>query len=502
MKKAILYINPDNQLNHISPEIYGQFSEHLGRCIYDGIFVSEGSEIPNTNGIRNDVVDALRAIDIPVLRWPGGCFADEYHWRDGIGPRESRRKMVNTNWGGIVEDNSFGTHEFMELCDQLGCEPYIAVNMGSATVQEAAEWVEYLTASGDSDMANLRAQNGHKAPWNIKYLGIGNESWGCGGSMSVDYYANEYKKYQSFCKEYGENKLYKIACGPNAEDYNWTKGLMQRLNHWHTKGISLHYYTLPGDWEHKGSATDFTEEEYYITISRTLKIEEIMKEHLKIMDEFDPGHDIDLIVDEWGTWYDVEPGTNPGFLYQQNTMRDAIVAAINLNIFNKYSDRVSMANIAQVVNVLQAMILTEGVKILKTPTYEVFHMFKDHQSAALLESRLKSFSTGIGDVSIPALSESVSLCRESDSETGKKKITITLSNASLSEQAELTIQLPDSYLFDGEVSIARLHNGVHDCNTFEQPDKVVQIVKKERWEGNSHILELPPCSVFRISCYV
>ena len=321
MLKTILHINPNKTLSHIAPEIYGQFSEHLGRCIYDGIYVGEDSDIPNVKGMRKDVVEALRALHLPVLRWPGGCFADEYHWRDGIGPKENRRRMVNTNWGGIVEDNRFGTHEFLELCDQLDCEPYIAVNLGSGTVQEAAEWIEYMTADGDSTITNLRKENGRTKPWHLKYVGIGNENWGCGGSMSPDFYANEYKRYQCFCKNYGNNKLYKVACGPSGEDYNWTKELMSRIDHEHANGISLHYYTVPGDWEHKGSATDFSDEEYYITISKALHIEDIIEKHLAIMDEYDPNHDIDLLVDEWGTWYDVEPGTNPGFLYQQNTMR-------------------------------------------------------------------------------------------------------------------------------------------------------------------------------------
>lgn len=522
MKKAVLHINPEKKLSRIAPELYGQFSEHLGRCIYDGIYVGEDSDIPNTKGMRNDVVDALRAIQLPVLRWPGGCFADEYHWRDGIGPKENRRKMVNTNWGGVVEDNSFGTHEFMELCEQIGCEPYIAVNLGSGTVQEAAEWVEYMTAENTSTMAELRKKNGQEKPWRVKYLGIGNENWGCGGSMSAEYYANEYKRYQTFCKDYSGNSLYKIACGPNAEDYDWTRELMSRINHWHAKGISLHYYTLPGDWEHKGSATDFTEKEYYTTIFKTLKIEEIINGHLKIMDEYDPDHSIALIVDEWGTWYDVEPGTNPGFLYQQNTMRDAIVAALNLNIFNKHSDRIAMANIAQVVNVLQAMILTEGTQLVKTPTYEVFNMFKEHQGASLLESNITALSTGCDDISLPALSESVSIMEPDKQTTSadssldlttsktstapetntRKRITITLANTSLTEDSEIELQLPDTYHFDGNVSIALLHEEVHACNTFENPDKVKAVETVENWSNHKQTLHLPACSVCRINCYV
>ena len=510
MIKTTLHIDPAKTLSHIAPEIYGQFSEHLGRCIYDGVYVGEDSEIPNKNGMRKDVVDALRALKLPVLRWPGGCFADEYHWRDGIGPKEKRRRMVNTNWGGTVEDNSFGTHEFMELCDQLGCEPYIAVNLGSGTVQEAAEWIEYMTADGDSTIVKQRQANGRKGPWHLKYVGIGNENWGCGGSMSPDFYANEYKRYQCFSKNYGDNKLYKVACGPNAEDYNWTKELMSRIDHWHANAISLHYYTLPGDWEHKGSATDFDEQEYYTTISKAMYIENIIEKHLEIMDEHDPEHNIDLFVDEWGTWYDVEPGTNPGFLYQQNTMRDAIVAALSLNIFNKHSDRIAMANIAQVVNVLQAMLLTEGSKILKTPTYDVFRMYVPHQGAELVESHtdettcvengrtVKGPAVHYNDITIPALSESVSVTEQN----GQKLLTITLANTSLCDTLSVELELPMQYSFAGEASIAMLDGEVHAYNTFEDPDHVRAYETEEEWNGNIQTLTLPVNSVCRVNCYV
>ena len=498
MIKTVLTVNPGNEIGTIAPEIYGHFSEHLGRCIYEGIFVGKDSDIPNTNGIRNDVVEALKEVKLPVLRWPGGCFADEYHWRDGIGPLENRRRMVNTNWGGTVEDNSFGTHEFLDLCEQIGCEPYISVNVGSGTVQEAAEWIEYMTASGESTLAKLRESNGRKEPWRVKYVGIGNESWGCGGSMEPLYYASEYKKFQQFCKDYSGNRLYKIACGPNADDYNWTRELLSHINKWHAKAISLHYYTVPNDWEHKGSATDFDEKEYYVTLKKTHYIAEIINRHLAIMDELDKEHDISLIVDEWGTWYDVEPGTNPGFLYQQNTMRDAIVASINLNIFNSRCTRIAIANIAQVVKVLQAMLLTEGAKIVKTPTYEVFDMYKEHQGARLVESSIFNTETGTDGVNIPALSQSVSV-KEQD---GVKKMTLTVSNASLNEDAELEITLPEGTAFNGEAQISVLTGDMRDCNTFEEPDRVKQACRTENWSGKTQKLSVPACGVVSVGCAI
>ncbi|MCM1308175.1 MAG: alpha-N-arabinofuranosidase [Butyrivibrio sp.] len=496
MIKTVLTINSTKEIGTIAPEIYGQFSEHLGRCVYEGIFVGRDSDIPNTDGIRNDVVEALKAIRVPVLRWPGGCFADEYHWRDGIGPLEKRRRMVNTNWGGAVEDNSFGTHEFLNLCERIGCEPYIAVNVGSGTVREAAEWIEYMTASGGSTLAKLRESNGRREPWRVKYIGIGNESWGCGGSMEPAYYASEYKKFQQFCKDYDGNRLYKIACGPNGDDYNWTRELLSRINKWHTKAISLHYYTVPNDWEHKGSATDFDEREYYVTLQKTRLIEEIIDRHLAIMDELDKEREISLIVDEWGTWYDVEPGTNPGFLYQQNTMRDALAASINLNIFNSRCTRISMANIAQAVNVLQAMLLTEGAKLVKTPTYEVFDMYKEHQGSRLVESGIFNTETGTGDVKIPALSQSVSIKEQE----GAKYLTITVSNASLDEDAELEVTLADGAVFDREAKISVLTGDMRDCNTFEEPDRVRQERRTEIWNGGVRRLTVPACGVASVSC--
>lgn len=498
MIKTVLTIDPGREIGTIAPELYGHFSEHLGRCIYDGIFVGKDSDIPNVNGMRTDVVEALKALKLPVLRWPGGCFADEYHWRDGIGPLEDRRRMVNTNWGGVVEDNSFGTHEFMELCEQIGCEPYIAVNMGSGTVQEAAEWIEYMTASGESTLARLREKNGRKEPWKVKYIGIGNESWGCGGSMEPLYYASEYKKFQQFCKDYDGNRLYKIACGPSGDDYNWTRELLTHINKWHTKAISMHYYTVPHDWEHKGSATDFDENDYYDTVSKALYIEKVIDGHLAVMDELDSGHEIGLIVDEWGTWYDVEPGTNPGFLYQQNTMRDAIVASVSLNIFNSRCTRVVMANIAQVVNVLQAVILTEGAAMVKTPTYEVFDMYKGHQGARLVESSLCNAETGSGDIRIPALSQSVSVTEQD----GAKKITVTVSNASLDEDAELELTLPEGFSYGGSAEISVLTGDAHDHNTFECPDKVKQERRTEEWSKRAQKLIVPACSVVSVSCPV
>ena len=479
-----LTLNPLEKKSHINPEIYGNFSEHLGRCIYDGIYVGENSDIPNTEGFRTDVVDAFRQIKLPVLRWPGGCFADEYHWRDGIGEKSQRKKMVNTNWGGVVEDNSFGTHEFMRFCELVGCEPYISGNVGSGTVEELSNWVEYMTFDGVSPMAELRKRNGREQPWKLKYLGIGNESWGCGGSMRPEYYSDLYRRYATYCRNYSGNQLFKVASGSNADDYNWTEVLMKQITPWNMNGMSLHYYTVPtGEWSHKGSATEFDEEEYYKTIRSTLGIEGMIIRHSGIMDRYDPEHKVGLIVDEWGTWYDVEPGTNPGFLYQQNTMRDAIVAAINLNIFNQHSARIPMANIAQAVNVLQSILLTEGSKTIKTPTYHVFDLYKQHQDSDLIYSHIQNSNAAEG---VPSLSQSASVNADGD-------VFVTLSNASLSERFEVDIAAAFAGIKSAEGRV--LTDDVHALNTFEEPDRVaIKTLAVTVSDGRAEII-LPPCSV-------
>lgn len=467
-----LTINPSRKKSHISKEIYGHFSEHLGRCIYEGIYVGEDSAIPNKNGMRTDVVEALKQIRVPVLRWPGGCFADEYHWKDGIGPKENRKKMINTHWGGVVEDNSFGTHEFFELCDQLGCEAYVNGNLGSGTVQEMSEWVEYITFDGVSPMADQRAANGHEKPWKMKYFGVGNENWGCGGNMNPDFYANEYRRYQTYVRNYNDKApIFKVCCGPNVDDYEWTREVLKTCFH-HSDprlhglmdGLSLHYYVHPEGWDIKGSATDFDDKVWYKTLNKALYMDELIRNHGTIMDEFDPEKQIGMIVDEWGTWYTVEPGTNPGFLYQQNTMRDALVAGITLNIFNKHSDRVKMANLAQIVNVLQSVILTDGADMILTPTYHVFDMYKYHQDADLLDSYIETEQIGVEDEwKVPNLSESVSMDAE-----GRIHITV----ANLSAEKDYTV---DTILTDyqaASVSGEIVHGNMHDHNTFAEPDQV------------------------------
>jgi alpha-L-arabinofuranosidase len=405
--QATIQLRADHPGAIINRNIYGSFAEHLGRGVYEGIWVGPNSPIPNTRGLRNDVIAALRKLQLSVLRWPGGCFADEYHWRDGIGPHSSRPRRANTSWGG-VETNDFGVHEFMDFAELIGAEPYVSVNVGSGTPREMMEWLEYMTSGTDSSLAQLRRQNGRVQPWKVKFIGIGNEAWGCGGNMRPEHYADEYRQYAAFVKKYGDEDFVKIAVGPSDEDYTWTDVVMKQAAK-HIDGLSLHYYTLPtGNWKAKGSATQFGEAEWRSTLQRTLRMGTFITKHSAIMDKYDPGRRIALIVDEWGTWYDVEPGTNRGALYQQNTLRDALVAAINLNLFNQHAERVRMAASAQAINVLQALILTDQEKMVLTPTYHVFEMYRVHHDATLIPLEMHAPQYGSGADALPSIQASAS----------------------------------------------------------------------------------------------
>ena len=388
-------------------QVFGQFAEHLGTGIYGGLWVGTNSKIPNDGGYRRDVIAALKAIKVPMVRWPGGCFADEYHWRDGIGARGKRPVKVNTNWGGVTEDNAFGTHEFMGFVERLGAEAYVSANLGSAPPAETAQWVEYLTApTGTSVLARERAANGRAAPWKVQYLGIGNELWGCGGNMRAEYAADLTNRYAQFAKS-TSGPMLKIASGPSDSNYAWTETLM-KLSGKNIDGLALHYYTRPRDkdWSDKGPALGFPEREWATTMAHTLQMEEFVTRHSAIMDTYDPAKKVMLAVDEWGTWYDPTPGSNPGFLQQQNALRDAVVAGLNLNIFARHADRVKMAAIAQMVNVLQAMLLTDGARMVKTPTYHVFDLYRPWMDATTLPITVKSPYYHYDEVAVPAVSAS------------------------------------------------------------------------------------------------
>lgn len=489
-----MYLHTEQAVHRIPKEIYGQFAEHLGSCIYGGIWVGKDSDIPNTDGYRNDVLEALRNLHIPVMRWPGGCFADDYHWRDGIGDPNLRPKIVNTYWGGTTEDNSFGTHEFLNLCEILGCEPYVSANVGSGSVAEMSDWVEYMTSDAQTPLTELRKKNGREKPWKIKYIGIGNESWGCGGQMTPDYYSDLYRRYAEFARNYSGNKLYKVASGASDYDYQWTETLMQKVGH-RMNALSLHYYTVR-TWDgDKGSATQFSDKDYYWTLGKCRGIEPVLKRHCEIMDKYDPERRVSLFVDEWGTWWSQEPNTIDGHLYQQNTMRDAMVAALSLNIFHQYTNRIGMTNIAQVVNVLQAMVMTHEDSMLLTPTYHVFRMYMPHQES----------------LHIPITSEKVSVLQQEEGVLAE--VSNIDATASLKDSGEIVMNLSNTDLYNpqtirihtersiSQVSEAEILHSTHPQahNTFANPENVRPKPYKDYMiEGDCLVVELPPLSIVKV----
>jgi alpha-N-arabinofuranosidase len=416
-------------------------------------------------------VDALKKIRIPNLRWPGGCFADDYHWKDGIGPRGERPTLVNYTWGGVVEDNSFGTHEFMDLCDQLDTEPYICGNMGSGTVQEMQQWVQYLT-SPEGPMAELRAANGRKEPWKVSMWGVGNENWGCGGNMRPEFYADQYRQYATYLRDIGENRLYKVACGPNGDNDEWTEALMQQEKPTHNMdALALHYYTWSG--RERQLAIEGSEDDWYFLLNSANRMDPLIHLHGAVMDRYDPEAKVGLLVDEWGTWHKVEPGTNRGFLYQQNTIRDALAASLTLDIFNRHCRRVHGANIAQTINVLQAMVLTEGERMLLTPTYHVFEMYVPHHDATHLPCYVDAGTLGEGDTEVPAISASASRA-----DNGSVYVTMTNLSADQAIDVEVALHGLDASSCDARVLTG---DAMNSHNTFDAPDTV----KPEVFDGVS-----------------
>jgi alpha-N-arabinofuranosidase len=483
---ADLTIHADQPGPQVNRQLFGQFAEHLGAGIYGGIWVGEDSGIPNTRGYRDDVLAALRDLKVPVIRWPGGCFADEYNWREGIGPRAKRPVKINTHWGKVTEPNTFGTHEFLDFAELVGAEAYISGNVGSGSPRELAEWVEYVT-SPEGSLASERERNGRKDPWRLPYIGLGNELWGCGGNMRAEYAADVTRRYSTFVKVPAGVKILKSASGPNGEDYNWMEVMMRDAGKYFD-AIGLHYYTITGTWEKKGSATDFDEAAYAKTMQSTLRMDGIIARHSAIMDKYDPAKRVWLAIDEWGTWFDTEPGTNPGFLYQQNTLRDALVAALNINIFTKHADRVKMANIAQMVNVLQAMILTKDDRMVLTPTYHVFEMFKSYQDASALAIDLKSPWYNKDSSTVPAVSASavrdkaglLHIGLVNVDPTHAIAVTAKLSGVTLTSAAGRVLTAP----------------AINSHNTFEQPAVVKPVpFSGAMVEGNTLKVVLPPKSV-------
>jgi alpha-L-arabinofuranosidase len=492
--RAKLHIAANQPGPVISRHLFGHFAEHLGRCIYDGLWVGEDAKVPNVRGWRSDLVAALREIKIPNLRWPGGCYADDYFWRDGIGPRSQRPRRVNAHWGSVIDDNAVGTHEFLDLCEQLSCAPYLALNLGSGSPREMREWVEYVNAPAGT-LADERATNGRKEPWHVTLWGVGNENWGCGGHMRPEYYADEYRRYATYVQDYPNAKSLRMACGPNEDDYHWTEVMMRECaqplyGFDPMNGLSLHYYTLPGGWANKAQATPFDHNGWNEVMALGWRMDELVRKHSAIMDRADPEKKVALLVDEWGAWYGVEKGTNPRFLYQQQTVRDAVLAAINLNIFIDNCERVRFANLAQVVNVLQSIALTEpdGGRMVLTPTWAVFKFYAAHHEARRLPVKTETAQLSHAKKTFPQISVTASVAVDSS-------VTVTLCNTDPANaiEVELTLsgrsadQLTAQVISSSELTA---------CNTFDQPRTITtKTLVGVKVEGNRVVTMIPAGSV-------
>lgn len=472
----------------VNKHVYGQFAEHLGTGIYGGLWVGTDSPIPNTRGWRNDAVAALKALQVPLVRWPGGCFADEYHWRDGIGPVAQRPKRLNKLWGGVLEPNAVGTHEFFDLAEQLGADAYINGNIGSGTVQEMADWLEYMTSDSQSTLAEERRRNGRAAPYKVTHFGVGNETWGCGGHMTPEGYAAQYRQYATFLRFPNRPKL--IASGGNDADTRWTEVLSRDITHT-VDGIAHHYYTFPsGKFHGKGASRGFGKAEWISTLANAHKLGEFIDKNLAVLDKNDPQKKLAFYVDEWGTWYDDDADLkHRGLLAQHNTQRDALVAALHFHLFHGRAERVQMANIAQMANVLQAMVQTEGPRMVLTPTYHAFALYVPFQGATTLPARLNHTPELVsGDHRLPAVS--VSAARATD---GRLVLAIVNSDPLAAHQLQVVLpggQAPRSA--SGRLLTAPQLDAI---NTFDAPHTVQPRPVAFRAQGGSLTIALPAASV-------
>jgi alpha-N-arabinofuranosidase len=479
----------------IDRDIFGQFAEHLGAGIYGGVWVGRDSPIPNVRGVRTDVVEALKAIKVPNVRWPGGCFADGYHWRDGVGPPDRRPARLNADWGGVIEPNSFGTDEFMDFLGQIGAEAYLTVNVGSGSPAEAADWLEYMTADKPTTLAQARAANGHGGPYRIKYLGLGNENWGCGGAMSADHYVEEMKRYSHYARnldpaQTGADAMKRIAVGWDGGDSDYTEAVMKawksKVWSWDIEGVSLHSYTV-GGWPPHMPGTGFGEDDYTRLIGETLGMDGLIAKQTAIMDRYDPERKLAVVVDEWGAWLAPTPGTNPGFLQQQNSLRDAILAALNLDIFMRHADRVRMTNIAQMANVLQAMILTDGPKMVLTPTYHVYRLYTPFQDATLVPASYDRGAYQHGAARLPRIDAVAAR-----DPAGKLWLAVTNVDPDRPAQVELKVDGKDGASAIGQVLTAPRVDSIND---FSAPGAVSPAATGAARRGGKLLIGLPAKSV-------
>jgi len=479
-------VRADDEIGVIRPELHGQFAEHLGSCVYGGLWVGKDLHIPNINGYRKQAIEYLRELGIPVLRWPGGCFADDYHWHDGVGPASQRPKRVNIHWGGYVEDNSFGTHEFIGLCRLLGAEPYFAGNVGSGSPEEMRDWIEYCNFPAGSTLASERARNGSPEPFRVRYWGVGNESWGCGGAMRPEHYSDLYRNFTTYLRNFGDTKLFLIACGPSSNDVQWTRGVLDGFRHQMPNGIAMHYYSGGSD-----APTNFTPQHMNDQFASFAKIEQAVIQQRALLDSYQGGQKIGLLLDEWGVWDRIpkEDEQRYGRLWQQSTMRSAIAAALGLNLFNRQADKLFMCNIAQIVNVLQSLLLTDGpngLHCVRTTTYHAFALFKAHRSNTAV--RVETDTSSEPGISVSA------------SKSGNTLI-LTVVNPRPDADTTVACTVRGVRAVSGAAQILH-HLDLNAANTFDSPDRIIPQALPASVEPQRVRLDLPRLSVATVTLQI
>jgi alpha-N-arabinofuranosidase len=500
-KKAV--VHADREIGTVRPDFHSHFAEHLGSCTYGGIWVGKNSPIPNIDGFRKATVEYLKELGVPVLRWPGGCFADDYHWRDGIGPASKRPRRVNIHWGKYTEDNSFGTHEFLAFCRLIGAEPYLAANVGTGTPQEMRDWIEYCNYPKGSALADERAANGSPEPFNVRYWGVGNELWGCGGNYRAEDAAREYRRFATFARAVGGNQVYLVGCGPSGNDARWTRGFMDTLAGGLTpNGYSMHYYeggSLPPE--------QFTPEAMYQQFNTFPRVEQAVTAQRTLLDGYDPNRRIGLFLDEWGVW-DRLTDNSKGRLWQQSTMRSGVAAALGLNVFNRIADKLYMCNIAQIVNVLQSVLLTdgpEGKNCVRTTTYYAFMLFKPHRGNTAVEvetdaPRLTDFGGrggrgGRGGQPEPPPDMSLSASRQGS------KMVLSFVNPRHDVDMDVDCALRGATAKSGTAQI--LHDSdINAYNGFDNPDRIVIKSHEVAVEVGRVRITLPSMSVATVTLEV
>ncbi len=510
----------DEPIGTIAPEIYGHFTEHLGTVIYDGIFVGENSKIPNQQGLRSALIDKMRAIHAPVVRWPGGCFADSYDWRDGIGPRSNRPRHANfwtddypkalqtQNIPQVYEPNTFGTSDFVRFCKLCGAEPYIAANVRSLTPLDFDHWVEYCNSPrGTTTLAETRASDGSAEPFDVRYWGVGNESWGCGGNFDPEDYAIEFKRYTTWVPTFGAPLRF-VASGPNSDEQAWTRGFFNKLCHGEPSpdmhgvwGLSIHHYAWnlsrgkTQEWDAgKGDALKFDPIDWYELARETDRMEGIINDHWTALGEFDIDRKVKLVVDEYGPWY--RPGTENSpeqLLGQQITVRDAVMTAISLDTFNRNADKVGMAACAQLVNNLNALFFTHGDQFTTTPNFNVFEMYAAHQGGTALRSEFSSpevrYDRDGKPTSFWGLKGSASL--------KGKTLTLTAVNPDVSQPREAEITLRGGNAASAKAWVVG-DSDIHAHNVLGQPERVKTRTAEVSIRSNSLNFTFPVASVVKI----